>query len=108
MLFRHACAALQKKIGTEGFEPTIKIILSESYDNMWIKIQHNGVGLTSEEQMSLFEPFFSNTQPAEDFDTGEHLSFSYYIITEQHQGHMAVTSDPDVGSTFHMQIPITR
>ncbi|MBU2966715.1 ATP-binding protein [Amphritea sp. 2_MG-2023] len=107
-LFRHACAALQKKIGTEGFEPTIKIILSESYDNMWIKIQHNGVGLTSEEQMSLFEPFFSNTQPAEDFDTGEHLSFSYYIITEQHQGHMAVTSDPAVGSTFHMQIPITR
>ncbi|RTE67745.1 PAS domain S-box protein [Amphritea opalescens] len=107
-LFRHACTALQKKMGTEGFEPTIKIILSESYDNMWIKIQHNGVGLSSEEQMSLFEPFFSNTDPANDFDTGQHLSFSYYIITEQHQGHMAVTSDPEVGSTFHMQIPITR
>ena len=43
-LFRHACIALQKKIGTEDFEPTIKIILSESYDNMWIKIQHNGLG----------------------------------------------------------------
>ncbi|MDO6564643.1 ATP-binding protein [Amphritea sp. 1_MG-2023] len=107
-LFRHACVALQKKIGTDGFVPTIKIILSESYDNMWIKIQHNGVGLSNEEQMSLFEPFFSNSQSAESFDTGEHLSFSYYIITEQHQGHMAVTSDPAVGSTFHMQIPITR
>ncbi|WP_428034138.1 two-component system sensor histidine kinase NtrB [Amphritea sp.] len=107
-LFRHACIALQKKAGMENFEPTIKIILSESYDNMWIKIQHNGIGLTSEEQMNLFEPFFSTTQQADSFDTGEHLSFSYYIITEQHQGHMAVTSDPAVGSTFHMQIPITR
>ncbi|MBR9866384.1 MAG: PAS domain S-box protein [Oceanospirillales bacterium] len=107
-LFRHACIALQKKLGTEGFEPTIKIILSESYDNMWIKIQHNGIGLTSEEQMSLFEPYFSSSQQADSFDTGEHLSFSYYIITEQHQGHMAVTSDPAVGSTFHMQLPIAH
>ncbi|SEQ75818.1 PAS domain S-box-containing protein [Amphritea atlantica] len=107
-LFRHACIALQKKSVSESFEPIIKIILSESYDNMWIKIQHNGTGLTNEQQMSLFEPFFSTTQQADSFDTGEHLSFSYYIITEQHQGHMAVTSDVDVGSTFHMQIPITR
>lgn len=107
-LFRHACIALQKKLGTEHFEPTIKIILSESYDNMWIKIQHNGIGLTSEEQMSLFEPYFSSSQQADSFDTGEHLSFSYYIITEQHQGHMAVTSDPAVGSTFHMQLPIAH
>ena len=107
-LFRHACLALQKKMSVDGFEPTIKIILSESYDNMWIKIQHNGTGLSSEEQMRLFEPYFSNSEQADSFDTGEHLSFSYYIITEQHQGHMAVTSDPAVGSTFHMQIPITR
>ncbi len=112
-LFRHACIAMQKKLGNEslvkeGFEPTIKIILSESYDNLWVKIQHNGVGLTSEEQMRLFEPFFSNSTQAEDFDTGQHLSFSYYIISEQHQGHMAVTSDPDLGSTFHMQLPINH
>jgi len=107
-LFRHACVALQQRSADENFEPTIKIILSEGYDSFWIKIQHNGVGLSNEEQMGLFEPYFSNNQEAEDFDAGQHLSFSYYIITEQHQGHMAVTSDPELGSTFHMQLPVPQ
>ncbi len=105
-LFRHACHALLLKKETEGFEPTIKIILSECYDNLWVKIQHNGLGLTAEEQMNLFEPFFTDKSTAEDFDASQRLSFSYYIVTEQHQGNMAVTSDVELGSTFHIQLPI--
>ena len=106
-LFRHACHALTLKKDTEGFEPTIKIILSKSYDDLWIKIQHNGLGLTSEEQMNLFEPFFTGKTSAEDFDAGQRLSFSYYIVTEQHEGNMAVTSDVELGSTIHIQLPIS-
>jgi len=105
-LFRHACHALALKKEGNGFEPSIKVILSESYDNLWIKIQHNGLGLTAEEQMNLFEPFFTDNPAAEDFDAGQRLSFSYYIVTEQHQGHMAVTSDVELGSTIHIQLPI--
>jgi PAS domain S-box-containing protein len=105
-LFRHACHALALKNDGADFVPTIKILLSESYGNLWIKIQHNGLGLTAEEQMNLFEPFFSGKSAAEDFDARQRLSFSYYIVTEQHQGNMAVTSDIDLGSTFHIQLPI--
>ena len=105
-LFRHACHALAQRKEGEGFEPTIKVILSKSYDNLWIKIQHNGLGLTAEEQMNLFEPFFTGKSSAEDFDAGQRLSFSYYIVTEQHQGNMAVTSDVELGSTIHIQLPI--
>lgn len=102
-LLRHSHHALEQK---QPPQPTIKLLLAECYDSLWIKVQHNGMGLSSEEQMHLFEPFFSHTSPEQDFDAGQRLSFSYYIITEQHQGHMAVTSDPEVGSTFHMQLPI--
>jgi PAS domain S-box-containing protein len=109
-LFRHACHALEVKMEKtpqgEEFTPTIKIILAECYDSLWIKVQHNGVGLTNEEQMYLFEPFLSNKSPEADFDAGERLSFSHYIVTEQHQGEMAVTSDINVGSTVHIQLPI--
>ena len=105
-LFRHACQALALKKEAKGFKPSIKIILSESYDNLWIKVQHNGLGLTADEQMNLFEPFFTDKSTAEDFDAGQRLSFSYYIVTEQHQGHMAVTSDIELGSTIHIQLPI--
>lgn len=106
-LLRHASWALQRK-AEEGFEPCIKLVLTESFGNLWFKLSHNGVGLNEEEQMVLFEPFFSNNESADDFDAGKHLSFSYYIITEQHRGHMAVTSDVDQGSTIHIQIPIRR
>jgi signal transduction histidine kinase len=105
-LFRHACRALSQINADDGFEPLIKIILSESYDSLWIKIQHNGLGLTTEEQMNLFEPFFTDKTAAEDFDAGQRLSFSYYIVTEQHQGNMAVTSDIELGTTIHIQLPI--
>lgn len=105
-LFRHACNSLAMKKSMEDFEPLIKIVLSENYENLWIKIQHNGLGLSADEQMNLFEPFFTDKSSAEGFDVAQHLSFSYYIVTEQHQGNMAVTSNVDVGSTFHIQLPI--
>ena len=106
-LFRHACHALTLKKAAEDFEPSINIFLSRSYDNLWIKIQHNGLGLTAEEQMHLFEPFFTGKTATEDYDAGQRLSFAYYIVTEQHQGNMAVTSDIDLGSTVHIQLPIS-
>jgi PAS domain S-box-containing protein len=108
-LFRHACHALTLKKETEEFEPTITIMLSRSYDNLWIKVQHNGLGLTAEEQMHLFEPFFTgkSASQAVGFDPGQRLSFSYYIVTEQHRGNMAVTSDVELGSTIHIQLPLS-
>ncbi len=55
----------------------------------------------------LFDPFFSESPSsnanAED-DAGRRLSYPYFIITEQHQGQLAVTSDIDIGTTFHIQL----
>ena len=102
-LFRHSCDALGK-VERADHKPTIKIQINKCYGDLWIKIQHNGVGLSNEEQMYLFEPFFSNKSSDESYDASKRLSFAYFIITEQHQGQMAVTSDINVGTTFHMQI----
>ncbi len=105
-LFRHACDALGK-VGHTDKKPTINIQISRFYDALWIKIQHNGVGLSNEDQMYLFEPFFSNKPSEESYDAGNRLSFAYFIITEQHQGQMAVTSDLNAGTTFHMQLQLS-
>lgn len=102
-LFRHACHALSG-VEREGFQPKIRVEVSECYDALWIKVEHNGKGLTSEEQQYLFEPFFNN--PENQQEAHNRLSFSSFIVTEQHQGEIAVTSDPDVGTTFHMQFQI--
>jgi PAS domain S-box-containing protein len=104
-LFRHSCHALGR-VTLPNHKPVISVQVMESYDALWIKIQHNGVGLTLEEQKYIFEPFFNN--PTDLDDPSKRLSFSYFIIAEHHKGQMAVTSDVDVGSTFHMQIALAE
>lgn len=102
-LFRHAHDALGR-VNDPAHKPLIVLQMNVSYDSFWIRIQHNGVGLTNEEQMYLFEPFVRKDAPEVGYDAGKRLSFAYFVITEQHQGHMAVTSDVNVGSTFHIQL----
>ncbi len=104
-LFRHACDSL-RLMEQPDRTPTIKIQMIVCYDNLWIRIHHNGLGLSNEEQMYLFEPFFRKDSPEVKYDASKRLSFPYYIITEQHQGQIAVTSDLNVGTTFHIQLPL--
>ena len=104
-LFRHAFYAIAANQASAR-SPKISIKVLDCYDALWIKVQHNGHGLSSEEQQFIFEPYFSNEpyDPGAEYDAGKRLSFSYFIITEHHQGQMAVTSDPEIGTTFHIQL----
>ncbi len=104
-LLRHCYHAL-RKAGEENLEPRISVRLLESYDALWLKISHNGIGLTSEEQQSIFEPFFTNQPLDKQDDADKRLSFSYFVITEHHYGQMAVTSDLGVGTTFHIEFQL--
>ena len=104
-LLRHAFYSILAK-QPNSTPPKISIKIINCYDALWIKVQHNGRGITPEEQQCIFEPYFSN-EPfnlGAEYDAGKRLSYSYYIITEHHLGQMAVTSDPDIGTTFHIQL----
>jgi PAS domain S-box-containing protein len=102
-LLRHCFHALSKK---KSHTPLIKIRILEGYNSLWIQISHNGIGLTPDEQQSIFEPFFSNELLDSEDDAHKRLSFPHFVITEHHQAHMAVTSDIDVGTTFHIQFQL--
>ena len=101
-LLRHCLHALTK-VETKGFEPVIKVRIQECYNALWLKITHNGVGLTGDEQQSIFEPYFGNAPLDGERDADKRLSFCHFIVTEHHKGEMAVTSAPEVGTTFHME-----
>ena len=104
-LFRHSCYALGN---TDDLDhtPEINIKVTVSYDNLWLRIQHNGSCISLEEQKTIFEPFNQEEGSNSMLDAGMHLSFSHFIIAEQHQGQIAVTSNPDAGTTFHIQLPL--
>jgi PAS domain S-box-containing protein len=92
------------------WQPKIVLTVLESYEVLWIKIQHNGLGLTPAEQQMIFEPFFSNILEQNGIgdngtlESDRRQSFSHFIITDHHKGQMAVTSDVDIGTTFHMEL----
>lgn len=103
-IFRHACHAFSEK-KLQDFKPKLTIEVNTFYDSLWVKVQHNGKGLTSEEQMTIFEPFYQDKDTIENgCDLESRLSFSYFIVADHHGGEMSVTSDVDVGSTFHIQL----
>ncbi len=103
-LFRHAFLAFEYD-KSKNSSPMITVELNMFYDSLWVKVQHTGKGLTSEEQQVIFEPFFQS-----DIDNNDRiedrLSFSYFIITADHGGKMSVTSDVDIGTTFHIQLEL--
>ncbi|MCP4597727.1 nitrogen regulation protein NR(II) [Neptuniibacter sp.] len=105
-LIRHSLYALSN-VERPEHQAKITIQVLTCYDSLWVKIQHNGVGIDLDEQQIIFEPYFSHDSlSSSDFDASKRLSFPYFIITEHHQGHMAVTSDVNVGTTFHIELQL--
>jgi PAS domain S-box-containing protein len=86
--------------------PAINIEISEFYDSLWIKVQHNGRPLTPLEQEDIFQPFFSISEREPACPVEHRLSYSYFIITDHHDGQMSVTSDEKFGTCFNIQLPL--
>ncbi len=105
-LLRNAFHTLNAAIKHNPITPAIHIEIGEFYDSVWIKVQHNGTGLTAEAQQDIFQPFFAMNSNVPACPVEQRLSYSYYMINDHHQGQMAVTSDVEQGTTFHIQLPI--
>ena len=70
-----------------------------------ISVQDNGHGISEENMKNLFTPFFT-TKPIGQ-GTGLGLSISHGII-EEHGGTILVSSKPEVGTIFTVQIPLSQ
>jgi len=66
-------------------------------------ISDNGVGITSQSQARIFEPFYSTK--AESLGTGLGLAMSYGVI-QSHRGIIDVDSTVGKGTSFHIYLPL--
>ncbi|WP_239923506.1 two-component system sensor histidine kinase NtrB [Agaribacterium haliotis] len=110
-LFRHCVRAMDSKKRKRGdYVPELCVEINEAYDALWVKIKHNGEGLSPQEQQEVFEPFVQHTSPAQPKPVLQEnrLSFSYFIVTEHHDGELAVTSDAEQGTVFHAQFQLKK
>ncbi|MBW4560740.1 MAG: histidine kinase [Mojavia pulchra JT2-VF2] len=70
-----------------------------------IRIADNGPGMAESVKKKLFDPFFT-TKPVGK-GTGLGLSISYQIVVEKHRGKLSCISEPDKGSEFWIEIPLS-
>ncbi|MCD6150380.1 MAG: PAS domain S-box protein [Deltaproteobacteria bacterium] len=96
-LINNAAAALEDKSGTVIIATRLKA------DSAMISITDTGVGIRPDHKDHIFEPFFSTKKQVK--GTGLGLSVSYGII-KSHGGDIVVDSEPGMGATFTIILPI--
>jgi len=69
-----------------------------------LEIEDNGPGIAEGIQKRIFEPFFTTKEVG--VGTGLGLSVSYFIVTENHAGILAVDSTPGRGTVFTIKLPL--
>jgi PAS domain S-box-containing protein len=75
-------------------------------DHIEFMVQDEGIGITPEEQIHLFEKFYrADTSHTAIGGTGLGLAISKLIIN-LHNGSMWVESQPDIGTTAHFTLPL--
>jgi len=104
-LFKNAAQAYGPNDGHDDCSPEITINAYQDDEFVTIEVVDNGKGMDEETRKRIFEPFFTTKGVGE--GTGLGLAVSYFIIVDQHNGHLKVDSTPEEGTTFTVQFPLS-
>ena len=102
-ILRNGAEAMQEA-GTEAPRFVFRTRVDPDADMAVMEIEDNGPGMDEQTRKRIFEPFFT-AKPA-GVGTGLGLSVSYFIVTENHRGEMAVESHPGAGAKFVIRLPM--
>jgi two-component system NtrC family sensor kinase len=72
-------------------------------DRIRVSIKDNGQGIAKEKIKHVFEPFYTTKEKGK--GTGLGLSITYGIV-DRLGGSIHVESEVNVGTTFHVELPI--
>ncbi len=93
-----------KYTGTEGW---VKIGAEVKANTLRISIQDNGMGISPEDQIHVFERFYRVRRPETDSIEGTGLGLAIVkSLVEAHGGQITVESKLGEGTTFYLVLPI--
>jgi len=99
-------AVNEKKQQDKAFKPLVSVGTKRTQGHVEIKVTDNGNGIPPEVIGKIFQPFFTTKPTGE--GTGLGLSMSYDIVTKSHGGTLKVESKEGEGTTFCINLPITK
>lgn len=83
---------------------TIKTIIENDTENLFIRIEDQGHGIPDKIKQKIFEPFF--TTKNNDIGSGLGLSLVHEIVMN-HNGEITITNNYPTGTVFQLRLPIT-
>jgi signal transduction histidine kinase len=83
---------------------TVQTVLSESQNQVLIRIKDNGTGMSNSVKENIFNHLFTTKSVGQ--GTGLGLSIAYQIVVEKHGGTLTVNSSLGQGSEFVICIPV--
>jgi signal transduction histidine kinase len=98
-LFTNACHAMEPRGGTL----LVQTDVHPQRRSVQVTVADNGHGIDPENLKRIFDPFFSTKTDGR--GTGLGLSIVRNIVL-LHGGTIAVESSPDVGTSFHLDLPL--
>jgi two-component system, NtrC family, nitrogen regulation sensor histidine kinase NtrY len=81
----------------------IELSLDQEKDNVFLKVYDNGPGISKENKLKLFEPYFSTKKTG----TGLGLAIVSTIIAD-HNGYIRVQDNEPTGSVFIIELPLLK
>lgn len=102
-LVRNAAQAMARA-RTEN--PMLTLRTKKMRDWAVIEVEDNGPGIPEMELSRIFEPFYTTKKVGD--GTGLGLSVSYFIITNNHHGHLTVASREGRGARFVITLPLRQ
>ena len=100
----NAAQAVQDAVGDSGKKGTIAITTAQRGDTAVLKITDSGVGIPMEIQNRIFDPFFTTKDVGR--GSGQGLTICRSAIVDQHGGTLDFETEPGVGTTFIVTLPL--
>lgn len=86
-----------------------KTKLDNNTDGLKISVTDTGVGIAEEDQEKIFERFYQNQNPAQNYSKGSGLGLSLtHSLVQQHHGQINFNSVEGKGTTFNVVIPLSE
>jgi signal transduction histidine kinase len=100
----NAAQAVQDAVGDSGRKGTIAISTSQQGDNAVLKITDSGLGIPEKIRDRVFDPFFTTKEVGR--GSGQGLTICRSAIVDQHGGTLEFETEPGVGTTFIIKLPL--